>query len=759
METGDRKRVQLKVSGRVQGVGFRPTVYQYATELGLSGWVENSTRGVIAEIEGKEEHIQLFLQKLHASPPPLAVIQTIEVIEIPPTGTTSFHIRESKREGESITLIPVDTAVCSRCRDEMADPHDRRYQYPFTNCTHCGPRYTIIEDLPYDRPLTTMKKFPLCPDCQEEYENPADRRFHAQPVSCPHCGPRLSLLGPEGIIETESPLQKAIELLKSGAILGIKGIGGYHIACDATSTEAVTKLRQRKHRPDKPFAVMMPDIETIRGFCHTNALEESILTSPQSPIVLLERKRNPLLAAEVAPDNDRLGVMLPYAPLHLLLMKEFLALVMTSANLSEEPLISKEEELTGMLGSIFDAALTHDRPIAHKCDDSIVKIIIDKPVMLRRARGYVPDPFTLPAKGPKIFAAGAELKAAFALTRDDKIYLSQHLGDLQNYKTLENYRYEYDSLTRLLEIEPEVVVHDLHPDYGSSRFAQQLQVKDKLAVQHHHAHLAACMLENRLKNPVIGLCFDGTGYGTDGNIWGSEFLVGDYLEFQRLAHFVYQAMPGGDKAAEEPWRMGLSYLYSAYNGEWIESGLKWLEEFNSADLTLIRQMLKQQINTPLTCGLGRLFDALYAILGHTEKHCHEGKGGMLIESIANPMIEDSYSLDILESPEGWLISPLPMIREICQDIHSSVRPSNIAGKFHQSLALISAETCSLIREKTNLNQVVLTGGCFQNALLTLKVKSMLQVMGFEIYTHSQVPPNDGGISLGQAGVAFERFHH
>jgi len=412
-----------------------------------------------------------------------------------------------------------------------------------------------------------------------------------------------------------------------------------------------------------------------------------------------------------------------------------------------------------MLGSIIDAALTHDRPIAHKCDDSIVKVIIDKPVMLRRARGYVPDPFTLPAKGPKIFAAGAELKAAFALTRDDKIYLSQHLGDLQNYKTLENYRYEYDSLTRLLEIEPEAVVHDLHPDYGSSRFAQQLPIKDKLAVQHHHAHLAACMLENGLKDPVIGLCFDGTGYGTDGNIWGSEFLVGDYKEFQRLAHFEYQPMPGGDKAAKEPWRMGLSYLYSAYNGEWNESGLKWLEEFNPADLTLIRQMLKQQINTPLTCGLGRLFDALYAILGHTEKHCHEGKGGMMIESIANPMIEDSYSMDIIDSPEGWLISPLPMVREICQDIHSSVRPSTIVGKFHQSLALISAQICSLIREKTNLTQVVLTGGCFQNALLTLKVKSMLQVMGFEVYTHSQVPPNDGGISFGQAGVALERFHH
>lgn len=758
MDTSNIKRVQAKVSGRVQGVGFRPTVYLYATELGLSGWVENSTQGVLLEIEGTEEKIEIFIKKLKDSPPPLALVKEITVTVIPSIGTPDFVIRESSPQGESVTLIPIDTSLCNQCKGEMDNPADRRYHYPFTNCTHCGPRYTLIEDLPYDRPLTTMKHFPMCPQCHEEYTHPANRRFHAQPISCPYCGPQLKLVGPEGEITTDSPLRNTIELLKNGAILGIKGIGGYHIACDATCTEAVNKLRQRKHRPDKPFAIMMPDMETIRGLCQVTPLEESLLTSAQAPIVLLERKAEQLLAAGVAPDNDRLGVMLPYTPLHWLLMKDFIALVMTSANLSEEPLISQEEELTEMLGTVLDAALIHDRPIAHKCDDSIVKVITGKPVMIRRARGYVPDPFTLPYHGPKIFAAGAELKAAFALTRDDSIYLSQHLGDLQNYKTLENYQYEYQSLTRLLEIEPEVVVHDLHPDYGSSRFARQLPISEKIAVQHHHAHLAACMLENKLTEPVIGLCFDGTGYGTDGHIWGSEFLMGDFRSFTRLAHFEYQPMPGGDKAAEEPWRMALSYLYSAYQEEWQESNLKWLDEFPSTDLTLIKQMLALKINTPLTCGLGRLFDAIYGILGHTERRCHEGRGGMVLESIANPMIEESYTLDILPEGEGWTLSPLPMIREICQEIKSSRPPSTLSGKFHQTLAVSSSQVCELIREKTGLHQVVLTGGCFQNSLLTFKVKSILQTMGFDVYTHSQIPPNDGGISFGQAGVALGRLY-
>lgn len=747
------KRLRIRITGIVQGVGFRPFVYRLALKMSLTGWVQNGSEGVLLEVQGEQSQLDEFLRLLEQDSPPLAVITSIIAAEKEPLQASGFSIIESLSAGGS-TLVSPDCDVCPDCLRELFDPNDRRYLYPFINCTNCGPRYSIITTIPYDRPNTTMADFPFCPDCEREYRDPADRRFHAQPIACPDCGPVLKLLDASGAECGADPLEEAVTRLKRGAIIAIKGVGGYHLAVDPCNAAAVRELRKRKQRDEKPFALLTDSVATARTLAKINRTEELFLTGPERPVMLLRKLPGNMIAAEVAPANDYFGIMLPSAPLHYLLLRDnFAALVMTSANLSDDPIIYRDEDALQQLSGIADFYLSHNRQIYAPSDDSVIRTFRTHPLMLRRSRGYVPRPVMIPAISSSVLALGAELKAAVCLANSDQAFLSRHLGDLKSQATLTVFSDCIASLEKTAGINPEVVAHDLHPDYHSTVFAATLAGR-KLPVQHHHAHLASCMAENRLEGDVIGVIFDGAGYGTDGTIWGGEFLTGGYRQCHRGGHLRQMAMPGGDAAAREPCRMALSLLFQLYGAELFELPLPFLHEIPRVEQQLFVQMLQKGINSPLTSSCGRLFDAVAALLGMRSRTSYEGQAAIELEGEAEKgHCTEPYDFAIETGESGVVLDWLPLLKGVVAAQVAGRLRCDIAATFHHSLALATAAVCREIRAGSGMERVVLSGGVFQNKLFSEEMVTLLEKDTFTVYTHRLVPPNDGGLALGQAMIA------
>jgi len=759
----ERQRHDVQVRGVVQGVGFRPFVYRIALEEGLAGSIGNDTDGVTIEVEGPEDRVQSFLGRLRIEAPPLSRIDSITMRQIEPRGESEFRIIASEVHGRVSTGIPADAATCADCLRELQDPADRRFRYPFLNCTNCGPRYTITRRIPYDRPQTSMAHFKMCPACQAEYDDPANRRFHAQPNACWDCGPRLWLATADGAeIPSDDSVRETINRLMAGKILAIKGIGGFHLAVDATNEEAVMRLRERKHRYGKPLAVMVRDLDAARSICVLTAEEESLLSTAARPIVLARGREGCGIAPSVAPGVPWLGLFLPYAPLQHLLFADnrVRALVMTSANLSEEPIAIDNDEARARLRAIADAFLMHDREILQRCDDSVTAIVDGAPQLLRRARGFVPLGIPLPLEAPPLLAVGGHLKNVFALARGRFAYQSQHLGDLENLTGLNFFEESLAHLMRTFEIEPEAVVHDLHPGYLSTDWAKKWSAGRKLpliAVQHHHAHIAACMAEHGLTEAVIGLSLDGTGYGTDGRIWGGEVLITRLDGFGRFAHLEYVPMPGGDAAVKEPWRTAFGVLRAAGFDADEAASLTGASKNGSQ---VIDRMIERQVNTPMTSSLGRLFDAVAAVVLSRREVDYEAQAAIELEGVA---VDEALDLDdryLFELREGdWpsqrptIISAAPIWRQLLPDLHSAVRKSCIAARFHAGVASAFTDTAVLARKATGLNQVVMSGGCMHNRRLARLLRAGLEEKGFTVYTHRQVSPGDGGLSYGQAAVA------
>ena len=740
IDTAQTTRLRLRVSGTVQGVGFRPFIYGLAVRHRLAGWVCNTGGGVLIEVEGAEEDLARFVEGIRSEAPPLARVSLVESKIVPPLGETTFAIRHSEESTAARAVIPPDTATCPDCLADIRNPANRRYCYPFTNCTNCGPRFTIIKGVPYDRPRTTMRTFDMCPDCRAEYENPADRRFHAQPNACPVCGPHLELDGKDGDV-----IPIAAKLLRAGKILAVKGLGGYHLACDARNEAAVSTLRTRKGRAGKPFAVMCRDLDEARQVCSVDPASERLLLSPAHPIVLLPVKPGNGIAPAVARGIATLGVMLPYTPLHELLLAEIGgALVMTSGNLSDEPLAFRDEEARTRLGRIADGFLTHNRPIHLGCDDSIARTAPGGTVVLRRARGYVPEPVALPWEASPLFACGGDLKSAFCLTKGNMALLSQHLGDLENAATLEHYRRVADHFREFFDVRPVAVAHDLHPDYHATRYALSLDLP-RVAVQHHHAHVAACMVEHHLEGPVIGVAFDGTGYGPDGTIWGGEFLIADYADFRRAGRLAPFPLPGGEAAIKRPGRIALGLLPDA-----VIPGL------SDTEAGIARAQIARGLNTPFTSSMGRLFDAASALLGICNEVTYEGQAAMELETAASSESDRIYPY-LVERGELLEVDARPLLTALLADMQAGESTGIMAARFHATVAAFTAEVCEHIRRDTGLNTVALSGGVFQNMRLLGMLLARLSEVGFTVVYHHAVPPNDGGLALGQAAVAARRL--
>ncbi len=759
-------RAQVVVRGIVQGVGFRPFVYRLAQEHRLAGWVLNSTQGVVIEVEGDRGRINRFLSALTASPPPQALIERVETNLLPSIGYSSFVI-EASRGGDEFVLISPDICICADCLSELRDPQDRRHGYPFINCTNCGPRFTIIGDIPYDRPKTTMRVFAMCPRCQREYDDPDDRRFHAQPNACPVCGPQVQLVGNGDRLGEATAQAEAIDtarrLLVEGEILAVKGLGGFHLACDATNPRTVATLRERKRRVDKPFAVMSPDVETVRRYCHVSEGETQLLETPARPIVLLRRRPDSPIAREVAPGNSYTGVMLPYTPLHYLLFEGNgrngtempPALVMTSGNLSEEPIATGNEEALDRLAQLADYFLLHDRDIHVRCDDSVTRLFRGQEAILRRSRGYAPFPVRLNLELKEVLACGAELKNTFCLTKGTYAFLSQHIGDMENYETYESYRSAIEHFQRLFRVEPRAVAHDLHPNYLATRYALELAEAEGLrevGVQHHHAHVVSCMAENGVSDRVIGVAFDGTGYGADGHIWGGEFLLADYRRFRRLAHFKYVPLPGGEAAIRRPYRMAISHLLSAFGEEALDLPLELWSRVHPAELALIRRMMVTEVNCPVTSSCGRLFDAMSALLGVRGVVNYEGQAAIELEMLAAEGVDEAYDWNCSRA-HPRIIDPAPLLRGVVSDLIRGVDTGVISAKFHNTIAVVIAAVSEAARQRTGVGTVALSGGVFQNMYLLGRTLEELERRGFETLIHHQVPANDGGIALGQAVIA------
>jgi hydrogenase maturation protein HypF len=757
-----RIRTAVRVQGVVQGVGFRPFVYSLATSLGLGGLVGNDVDGVFAEVEGEPAAVEEFLAALARDAPPLARIERITTTAMRPHGTASFSIAPSPPGGpQRRTLVSADTATCADCLAELADPGDRRFGYPFINCTNCGPRFTIVRDVPYDRPRTTMAPFTMCERCAAEYHDPADRRFHAQPVCCPACGPALSVLDPAGTALPGEPLATAAALLRQGQVLAVKGLGGYHLAVDASSETAAAALRARKHREDKPFAVMVPDVAAARRLCEVDQAAAGLLTSSRRPIVLLPRRPGPGVgnagsaggvAAAVAPGNRQLGLMLPYTPLHHLLLADLAGpMVLTSGNVSDEPIVYRDDEVRPRLAGIADAFLTHDRAIEVRTDDSVVRVFGGRGTVLRRSRGYVPEPLDVAVRFPRpVLACGAELKSTFCLAREDHAFVSHHIGDLENAETLRSFTEGIEHFRRLFDITPEVVAHDLHPDYLSTKYAADLAGVDLVGVQHHHAHIASCLADNRAAGPVIGVAFDGTGYGTDGTIWGGEFLVADLAGFERAGHLDAVPMPGGAAAIRQPWRMAAAYLDAACP-DGLPDGLD-VARRNQDHWPHVLTMARRGVNAPLTSSAGRLFDAVAAILGVRDVINYEGQAAVELEQLADPAERGAYPATV-STDYPFQILGHELVRAVNEDLAAGTDRSVIAARFHNGVAALIRDCCVLLRERHGLSTVALSGGVFQNLLLLRAAVGQLEEHGFAVLVHSRVPCNDGGISLGQAVVA------
>jgi hydrogenase maturation protein HypF len=755
------------VRGAVQGVGFRPFVYRLACELGLAGWVNNSPQGVSIEVEGMHEQLLVFLSRLQRESPPRSFIQSLEPSYLDPAGFTRFEIRESQHSGETAALVLADIATCPDCLREILDPSDRRFRYPFTNCTNCGPRYSIIESLPYDRQNTTMRVFEMCPDCRREYEDPTNRRFHAQPNACSRCGPQLELWNDSGAVTAKhhTALQVGAEIIREGGILAVKGIGGFHLMTDARNNDAVLRLRGRKHREEKPFAVMYPTLDTARTDCTISELEERLLRSPEAPIVLLEKKRSrrSSIAASVAPSNPYLGVMLPYTPLHHLLMHELgFPVVATSGNISDEPICTDEREALQRLHGIADAFLVHNRPIVRHVDDSVVRIMAGREMVVRRARGYAPLPVRFPEISSPIIAVGAHLKNSVALAAQNNVFISQHIGDLETKEALSAFHRVVDDLQLLFDKKPSFVACDMHPEYLSTKSAAELGAP-VISIQHHYAHVAACMAENELESPALGVSWDGTGYGLDDTIWGGEFLLTNDSSFERIASFRPFRLPGGEQAIKQPRRTAIGVLYEIFGDALFDQDdLLPLQSFTESERRIIRQMLNKNIQAPATSSVGRLFDAVASIIGIRQRTSYEGQAAMELEfALGHVRTDQSYPISVVENHAGpahhssnpssllLLIDWEPMVLSILEDRRNRTPVQTISSRFHNALIDAIIE----VARRFGQERIVLTGGCFQNKFLTEKTIERLRAGGFRPYWHQRVPPNDGGIALGQIAAA------
>ncbi len=740
----------------VQGVGFRPFIYRMAVKNGLTGFVQNNPEGVTAEVEGTSEALELFLTGIKNELPPLAHITQIQSAEIEILNDNSFEIIPSDAQGHADVHITPDAATCPDCLKELFDSKNRRFRYPFINCTNCGPRLTIINAIPYDRANTSMSCFGLCANCLDEYKNPADRRFHAEPNACPVCGPQLKLLDSSGQpVQTDDPVQSAIDLLSSGHVLAIKGLGGFHLSVDAGSDEAVKKLRSRKYREEKPLAIMARDISQAKRIVKISKEEKILLTSPQRPIVLLRKIKSDLISGLVAPDVPNLGIMLPYTPLHhLLLEKNFTALVMTSANQVDEPICISNREAFDRLRGIADYFLVHNRDILVRCDDSIAFVADKTPRLLRRARGYVPQPLQLRDSYPQVLALGGQLKTAQCILKDRFAFVSPHIGDMETPQARDFFHESITLMKRITKSDPQIVACDYHPSYYSTKAAQELHAAKVIKVQHHHAHIVSCMAENKIEGKVIGLAMDGTGYGMDGNAWGGEFMIADETGFERFGHLQYIVLPGGEKAIHEPWRIAVSLLKAAYGPSWRETALRWnlVPDQNSYDL--LDKIIDGRINSPLSSGLGRLFDGVAALIGAHRQVSFEGQAAMELEMLATDSLGQAYPFDLLrDKDKPYIIDTGAMIKAIVADLEAGRSPAKIAASFHQTLIEAFTAMADEMRKAAGLTRVALSGGCFQNKILLQGAIDKLRHSGFDVYCHKQVPANDGGISLGQAVAA------
>jgi hydrogenase maturation protein HypF len=770
-------RVRLVVRGVVQGVGFRPFVYRVAQELGLRGFVLNGAEGVVIEVEGAGRPAELFADHLRAECPPLARITDIESAAIAVQGSRLFEIRHSDSACEALTLISPDMSICEDCRRELLDPDDRRHGYPFINCTNCGPRYSIIRGIPYDRQQTTMACFAMCAECAAEYADPANRRFHAQPNACWECGPQVTLRDASGReIPAEDPVAEAGQFLRSGAICAIKGLGGYHLAVDATDEAAIRRLRARKHREGKPLAVMAAGLKTALRVAVITGEEQSLLESLEHPIVLVEKREEGRLAEGISIRNNRVGIMLPYTPLHLVLMQHAPdLLVMTSANLTDEPIAIGNREAVRRLGGIADVFLTHNRDICTRSDDSLVASFLGRPALLRRSRGYAPLPVGVPSIPGSVLALGGELKDTVCLVKGGNAFLSQHIGDLKNDVALTFFEETITNLCALYQTTPDVIAHDLHPRYLSSRYARELVRKQPdvrlVGVQHHHAHLAACLADNREEGKAIGVIMDGTGHGLDGTTWGGEFLVGDCLAVERAAHFVPLALPGGDRSVVKPARLALSALHHACGDGALqaarECGLVGEEmAMSESEARTILALIQRGVRVPLSSGLGRLFDAVSALLGICWEQTYEGQGPMELEAAAQTAVATSPAraerqpvalIDVAETVDGLTLDPAPLIRHLATERAAGQGVESLALFFHHALIAAIREVCCRLRDERGVALAALSGGCFQNRLLLTGVATGLAEAGFRVLTHEQTPPNDGCVALGQAAIAVARL--
>jgi hydrogenase maturation protein HypF len=778
-----RQTVEIRVRGTVQGVGFRPTVWRLARDEGLVGEVFNDGFGVLIRTTGNSGAISQFLTRLHSEAPPLSQIEDVKTEVLTLLDFEDFRIAESV-SGENCTRVTPDAAICAACRAEVLDPKERRFDYPFANCTHCGPRFSIVKEVPYDRVNTTMADFPMCASCKSEYKEPADRRFHAQPIACPTCGPSIWLEGPEGIATSSTSshrgaLAAAIELIKNGKIVAIRGLGGFHLACDATNPEAVKRLRQRKHRYGKPFALMAKDLNTIRRYCNVTPAEADLLESPEAPIVLLSANGIEKLLEGIAPGLNTIGFMLPYTPLHLLITRQIdQPLVMTSGNISDEPQVTSLDAARNGLQGIADAMLMHNREIANRIDDSVVRIVATKPSLIRRARGYAPSAVPLPPgfeHAPDLFAFGGELKATFCVVKDGAAILSQHQGDLEDVSTFEDYQKNLRLYSRIYDHQPRLLVADMHPEYLSAKLAKQRSAEDKLPlqeVQHHHAHIASCMVENGIPldgPPVLGIAIDGLGFGDDGTIWGGEFLLADYRRYRRIASFKPVAMLGGVQAIREPWRNTYAHLAAGMGWkQFVEkySSLELYRYLITKPLSTFDRMLERGLNVPLASSCGRLFDAVAAALGLcSDQALFEGQGAMELEALAETWspfaAETPYTFKITEQTNSDVLhlESLPMWHALLNDLGQKVSIAQIAARFHYGLVGAIRDMVARIRSTAagvSLNTVALSGGCFQNKLLLEELVRLLEADGLSCLVHAKVPSNDGGIALGQAAVAAAR---
>lgn len=747
-------RKYIVVKGIVQGVGFRPFVYKIAVKNNLKGWVNNTSKGVFIDLEGSDDNIESFLYSLQHEAPPLAKINEVFIEEREIRNYSNFEIKYSIEDGEEpVVLIPPDVSICDKCLGEINNPNNKRYRYPFTNCTNCGPRFSIIEKLPYDRPVTTMKAFKMCSKCEEEYKNPLDRRFHAQPNACSECGPKLQLLDNEGKeIKCDDEIQEAISMIKKGKIIAIKGIGGFHLVCDGTNEKVINILRDRKKRPKKPLAVMMKDLNTVKEYCVVDDIEEKVLKSYKRPIILLDKINDSKLPCELAPDNNTIGVMLPYTPLHYLLFEEDIkVLVMTSANVSGQPMIYENHEAVSKLKNIVDYFLVHDRDIYIPVDDSVCRVILGEERVIRPSRGYTPISFALNS-GKKVLAYGSHLKNTFAIANEENGFISQYIGDMENLETINNFERNLMHFKDLYKIEPDVIAYDMHPNYWSKNLVDIEEIK-KVPVQHHHAHIVSCMFENDVSDTVIGVALDGTGYGVDEKIWGCEFLICNYREFKRVGHLNYFHIPGGESAIKEPWKVLVSILYKTYGKNMYELLPKSID-INKAKI--LEKMVLENINSPLCSSMGRLFDGVAALLGFDRASTFEGEAAIYLESICDKSEKGYYQCNIDYNDNNYVINTNELIIGIVKDLNDNLNKGKIARKFHNTLIKIIIVMCSKVRVDNGVNKVALSGGVFCNEILLTGTYKGLISEGFDVYTHRKVPSNDSGISLGQLVIGRER---